>query len=88
MPDNLKNKDLAAIQVDQEEILFFRDNKPKGLERLIVEALNAKGIETTIPTVRKHISSIKNSYNEAIIEEARTLIKILKGVEYEPEPSS
>lgn len=70
------------MKVDPEEILFMKDQAPKGFPRLVQEGLEAQGIVYRREFIYSELGSIKKSYNASVITEARRLLKAIKGVEY------
>lgn len=72
-------------RVDAREILFIQKNKPKHIVSSIREALAEKGIKLNRNQISSDISTIKEEYRTVVIEEARRLIKALKGMEYIPD---
>ena len=70
--------------VDPKEILFIKENAPKGFPRMIVEALEAEGKNFDRVRVHKEISTIKDTYNVDVIHTARRLLKAVKNVEFTP----
>lgn len=65
------------MKVEAAELAFIKDNSPKGLPRLIAE-----NIGVSRSTVLNELSRLKDDYNEEIINEARRLLKAIKGLEY------
>jgi hypothetical protein len=71
------------MKVDAREIVFIKENAPKAFPRLIIESLEAKGVSKLNRTaVHTEISTLKDTYNPVIIEEARRLLYLIKGVKY------
>jgi hypothetical protein len=75
------------MKVDPQEIVFIKENAPKAFPRLVQEGLEAQGIEIRREYIYVELSSIKDTYNPDIINEARRLLKAVKGVEYVKEAS-
>lgn len=75
---------MEKIEVDAREILFFKENAPNSLVSLIMESLSEQGHELNRTQVWRELTTIKKSYLKIVIEEARRLIKAIKGVEYNP----
>ena len=70
------------MTVEPQEIIFIKENAPKAFPRLVQEGLEAQGITFRREYIYVELSSIKETYNPAIINEARRLLKAVKGVEY------
>ena len=70
------------MKVDAREIVFIKENAPKGFPRLIVETLESKGVKVDRVRVHMELFTLKNDYNDLIIEEARRLLFAVKGVKY------
>jgi len=68
--------------VSYNEILFIKENAPKGFPAMIKEYLKARGIEKNRTNIHTEISTLKESYNEDIIKAARELLKTVKKVQY------
>lgn len=76
------------MKVDAREILFFRENEPTAFSRVISESLKSQGLDGLVTNrtfIHTEIRTLKGSYNEIVINEARRLLKAIKGVEYKPE---
>lgn len=71
-----------TITIDPKEILFIKENSPKGFPRMISEALESEGKKIDRVRVHKEISTIKDTYNADIIHTARRLLKAVKNVEF------
>ena len=63
--------------VDAREILFIRQNAPRGLYRMVADNLGLKRHK-----VRNELNRLKEEYDEQIVTEARRLLKATKGLEY------
>lgn len=63
--------------IDAREILFIRQNCPRGMFRIISENT---GIEYT--KVRNEFFTLKDDYNETIVTEARRLLKSIYNIEF------
>lgn len=74
------------IEVDKEEILYFIEHSWTGFPSLVLENLKARGIKSNRQKIHKELTSIKKSYDRAIIESARHLLKSVKGLEYSSNP--
>ena len=70
------------MRVDPEEILFMKEHAPTAFPRLVHEGLAAKGIKIRRERVYEELRSIKEDYREEVINEARRLLKAVKGIEY------
>lgn len=70
------------MKVDAREIVFIKENAPKGFPRLIVESLESQGLQYDRIRVHKELFTLKNDYNDVVIEEARRLLHLIKGVKY------
>lgn len=68
------------MKVDPREILFIRQNCPRGLFTMISENT---GIE--LIKVRNEFFSLKEEYPDEIVIEARRLLKVISNIEYRPE---
>jgi len=73
---------MQKIEVDAREIIFIKENAPTALVSLIIESLETKNIKINRTQVHREITTIKKFYLKPVIEEARRLIKAIKGVEY------
>lgn len=73
---------MEKIKVDEKEIIFFTKNAPKGFVSLILEGLAEKGIKTNRMQIHREITTIKKSYAKPVIQEARRLLKAIKGLEF------
>ena len=67
------------MQVDTRELMFIKQNAPRGMTRLVADNL---GINNT--KVINELRLIKDNYNDAIILETRRLLKDIKGVSFNP----
>lgn len=65
--------------VDARELVFLRKNGPTNLAALVSEKTGVKR-----SSVNNELSRIKSDYNEAVINEARRLVKAINGVEFHP----
>lgn len=68
------------MKVDVLELDFLRKNGPSNFVALISDNT---GVNRS--TVNNELSRIKDNYNEIVINEARRLLKAIKGLEYIPE---
>lgn len=65
------------MKVDARELVFLRENGPSNFSALISDNI---GINRS--TVNNELSRIKDNYNPVVINEARRLLKAIKGLEY------
>ena len=65
------------MQVDTRELMFIKQNAPRGMTRLVADNL---GINNT--KVINELRLIKDNYNDAIILETRRLLKEIKGLSF------
>ena len=70
------------MKVSYNEILFIKENAPKGFPNLIMEYLVARGIKLNRTKIHTEISTLKSSYNEDVIQAAREILKSVKKVQY------
>jgi len=68
------------MRVDAREILFIRQNAPQGMLRTLA---NNTGLEYN--RVRAEMYSLKEDYDEQIVNEARRLLEANTGLVYKPE---
>jgi len=71
------------IEVAGNELQFFRKNAPKGFAGLIAEQLSEEGHKIGRIKVHAELHTIKDGYDEKIINTARQVLKNLKGLEYQ-----
>lgn len=74
-----------SIKVTARELLFFKDNWPVGLPSLIAESLERDGLTVTRNKVHRELTTIKDEYDPVIIQRAHEVIKLIKGVEFNPQ---
>ena len=65
------------MQVDARELQFIKVNAPKNLAGLISDNTGKNR-----STINNELTRIKSDYDEEIINEARRLLKVIKGVEF------
>lgn len=65
------------MKVDAREILFIRQNAPKGMMRVL-----ADNIGLPYSRVRAEIHTLKEDYPDNLVNEARRLLLAMKGLEY------
>lgn len=68
------------MKVDAREILFIRQNAPKGMIRTL-----ADNIKMPYSKVRTEIHTLKEDYSDDLVNEARRLLFVMKGIEYSSE---
>lgn len=76
---NVSPKVKIKMVVDARELQFLRQNGPHNLAALV-----SKNVGVNRSSVNNELSRIKSDYNEVIINEARRLVKVINGVEYNP----
>jgi len=67
------------MQVDTRELMFIKQNAPRGMTRLVADRLGISTIK-----VINELRLVKDNYNDAIILETRRLLKDIKGVSFNP----
>lgn len=70
------------MKVNPQEIVFIKENAPKAFPRLVQEGLEAQGKIYRREYVYLELNTIKDSYVPDIINEARRLLKAVKGIEF------
>lgn len=65
------------MKVDVRELLFIRQNAPKGFYRLVSENINISRVK-----IINELRMIKDDYDAHIITESRRLLKVIKGLKY------
>lgn len=71
------------IKVAGNELQFFRENAPNMFAALIVDHLKDQGYKVDRTKVNHDLYTIRLDYDERIITAARTVLKNLKGLEYQ-----
>lgn len=67
------------MQVDLYELLFIKENAPKGIWSIVAERLNDKGFkDVTRFTVANEVTGIDSDYRPEIINEVREVFAMLK----------
>lgn len=68
------------MKVDTRELMFIKQNAPRGMSRLVADNLG-------LPTIKvvNELRMLKDHYNDDIIIEARRLLKEIKGIVYNPD---
>jgi len=72
----------ALIKLDHNELIFFRKYAPKGFPRIVCDELLAEGYSTNRIKVHNEITTIKDEYDERIIQKARVVLKQKTGREF------
>lgn len=75
-----KNGRAGYVPINPDEILFIRLNLPRGISRVISNNLNVSH-----KSVVENMFCLQSTYNEAIITEARRLLKETAGLVYNSE---
>ncbi|WP_447767037.1 hypothetical protein [Sphingobacterium faecium] len=74
----------TTIKVSIEELDFMRKNRPKSFTTSICEALQTEGHKVNRVKVHQELTTLKDEYDERIIDAARRVLRAIKNVEFNP----
>jgi len=82
MIESINRTNPSTIKVEHEELVFMRKYAPTAFARTITEALANEGYQTNRIKVHNELNTLKDEYDERIINKARELFKVLTEKHY------